>query len=939
MEKFRDFMIATVSTPRLSRKLQGLLTYEGIAYKISNLPVREAIDKLDWISRRIRDAEDRRITSVLVDSFWTELVSRLTDLEDVINTIIVRAELQKQNILCMGISFPIHFFSWIQSALSSELGRLITLSKALRQPAPLEPIGDTSSHPPPRYVDYPAPGALVHILHDKCDELLKQLLKQKQGELDTVIAVTGAAGSGKTVLAKRVFDMKIAKRHFNFHAWVNVSGEFEARDFLVYILKQLSQPRLEENLQDNELELRLKQFSKENRCLIVIDDVQTTYDLRKLLVVLKCIVGQSRLILITCNQDVARFANGQRNPIWLRSLTDEESWSLFFKAARIEEDSFNTLESINFVKDILRKCDGSPWAIHILGGLLSTRDPSKWHILIEQWSTMDLRELPTVMPAVQGLSTEDKQELSRVIHPAAQENIFALGYQDLSSRVRYCFLYFGLFPRGSEIPIRKLFEHWLVEGLTIPLPDEQMSPEDVAKEYVKQLVSRNLIEVVERKFDSSPSKCRMPGCIWDVVHPEAEKLRHFHVHPNTADTSAGPIRRLVENAGIGDHLSLDPHIQSLRSFVSFNTRRGDFPNQEIGMFLHNVSKRGFGLLMLLDLEHVCRPVLDTIGKFFHLKYLSLRWTSLNSLPMWVGNLPYLEILDVKHTNITSPPISFWNAKRLQRLYLDGVDMFSVDISRMSNSGPLTKLQILLGLSNSGPRTKLQILLGLSNSGPLPKLQILSGLLICNKSCVNYCLSRFPVTCSPGSAGALTDSITQFNDLKILSLSSVDEFDEPSTVKLGAIPKHSKLFKLYLLGPLSRGLSLPKNLKILTLSASELEQDPMPMLGELPLLNVLIFLGKSYSGKKMTCHPGGFPELRILKLWVLENLEKWIVGETAMPLLEELEIRRCCRLHQIEGLQLITTLKKVILTNMPDEVVANVKEITANGFVQVNKFDI
>lgn len=46
----------------------------------------------------------------------------------------------------------------------------------------------------------------------------------------------------------------------------------------------------------------------------------------------------------------------------------------------------------------------------------------------------------------------------------------------------------------------------------------------------------------------------------------------------------------------------------------------------------------------------------------------------------------------------------------------------------------------------------------------------------------------------------------------------------------------------------------------------------------------------------------------------------------MPHLGELEIKSCCKLKQLERLELVTTLQDLILTNMPDDFVTNVKRV-------------
>ena len=72
---------------------------------------------------------------------------------------------------------------------------------------------------------------------------------------------------------------------------------------------------------------------------------------------------------------------------------------------------------------------------------------------------------------------------------------------------------------------------------------------------------------------------------------------------------------------------------------------------------------------------------------------------------------------------------------------------------------------------------------------------------------------------------------------------------------------------------------------------------MPILEQLTCLNIPKLLCDSYKGRKMMCCHNGRPRIRVLKLWMLENLEGWFVYEGAMPQLGELEIRCCLRLHK------------------------------------------
>ena len=921
----RISMDIKVLVPLLSQKLGDLLASERNIYSRSTERDRmsETMSVLDAISAKIRVAESNRVSSDVAGLSSSGLLSKIKELENVIDTFIVKTELWRGKSTIKIMSHLIY-----QIRLRRVMDELTTIAKPDFPPE--VNAGSAAAADPQtqlthsRNVDSQVldDSDLVG-LEDKIDELLEKLFHAKDQESDNVIAVTGNAGSGKTILMKKIYNEPYVKHGFNHRAWVGVSEDVEAQEILLNILIELGWKKKNEILSDNHLEMMLKSFLKEKRCLIVVDDVRTPYDLDKLSVVLKCIAGWSRLILTTRNIDIAHAANPWRNPIMLRSLTNEENWKLFLKTAQIVENSSNSSVLINLKEDILKKCGGSPLAITVLGGLLSTKELNGWSYVVEQLRTMDLRVSSTeIKPEDQQLST------TSVTEPTDQEKIITFSYQNLPSQIKVCVLYFGLFPRASEIRVRRLFHLWFAEGLVIPLPkEENMAPEALVESYLKLLIKRKLIKKEKVRFDGNPKTCRMPGGVWDVFHKMAEDLRRFY-DITTAYKSAESsydkrkkksaespnIRQLVKYANTENHSCFDPynknyssvvhHIQNLRSYVSFDTQKRDLPTKEIELFINAVvTTRGFGLLIVLDLENVYKPTLpETLGKLLHLKYLGLRWTFLDSLPKSVGNLPYLETLDVKHTNIISLPSSILKAKSLQHLYLNEIhfDM----LVKKPNSESLTNLKILWGLSigDESPVTNC-----LSKSTGLRKLKL---------------------TCTSNSAPSIANWISQLSNLQSLKLRSVDEFGRPSTLSgVETMVVHNELRDLYLLGKLPKAIVehlFPQNLKILTLSASRIQEDPMPFLGCLQELNILRLLRDSYLGKQMTCLREGFPKLCVLKLWMLDGLENWIVEVGAMPCLRELEIRRCNRLKRPEGLKQITTLKEVILTNMPQQFVADVK---------------
>ena len=79
------------------------------------------------------------------------------------------------------------------------------------------------------------------------------------------------------------------------------------------------------------------------------------------------------------------------------------------------------------------------------------------------------------------------------------------------------------------------------------------------------------------------------------------------------------------------------------AYASFKAEKQGRSNSEIGTFLKKIIEgRDRVLLKVLDLEGVYKPQLrKKVGELRNLKYLGLRWTSLDFCPASIGDLPCL----------------------------------------------------------------------------------------------------------------------------------------------------------------------------------------------------------------------------------------------------------------------------------------------------------
>ncbi|KAI9161391.1 hypothetical protein LWI28_016898 [Acer negundo] len=375
-----------------------------------------------------------------------------------------------------------------------------------------------------------------------------------------------------------------------------------------------------------------------------------------------------------------------------------------------------------------------------------------------------------------------------------------------------------------------------------------------------------------------------------VIVRATEAVGFFHKSCVSTDKQSelAAVRRLATHSGIINNFP-STFLQNLRSFVAFNTQRhaGD-----VGMFLNKIiSNRGFGLLYMLDLEGLYKPMLsdDVLRKLIHLKYLGLRSTFIDSLPDAVSSLPCLETLDLKHTNISNV-IHIDKAEKLRHLYLFEN---SSDKVRLDLRSPLTNLRTLCGAN-------------IESLSELTELQKLTR------------LRKLKLTVPGNVIGSkeMAECISKLTNLQYLKLRSKDS----SYISLDlSLKQHESLQDLYLLGLLSQERFdnlFPPYLRKLTLLSSRINvNDQLLVLGQLPHLNILRLFCDSYFGKQLIFPSEAFPNLLILKLRSLPNLEEWIVEEGAMKYLNSLEIRDCKHLKQPQGLVNLKFLKELVIKNM------------------------
>ena len=725
---------------------------------------------------------------------------------------------------------------------------------------------------------------MVVGLEDDIHKVVSQLITNT--EHCYTVSVVGMMGIGKTTLAKIIYNHRDIRDHFNHRAWASIPDMVAEDEVLKIVGNQVLSTHEERNEREYWI-MKLRDFLSSAKSLLVLDNITSVEVWDTLKEVFPVTTNGSRILLTTRYKRVASRADQSGVHNQLRLRTKEQSWSLFQQMVDLQPElshEVNTLAS-----KVVGRCGGLPLSILHLGYLMSGKK-------------VTLEELSIAL-----------EHINHVQTPWSE--ILDINEEDLYLRLRQCLSYFAHLPRDSEISARRLVTLWVAELLTVFSNYQQSQLEEWAETYLSDLIDRNLIQVVEQKLNGKVKTYGFPSALQDLWQQDnststrtttswypgswIDKRLVCHFDENKASYSDS------YGSSINSPDTWRKY-RNLRSFLFFDAQKRYNSGKKIGIFLDWGITNGHLLqLQILDLEHVFRPQLPkSITKLRHLTYLGLRWTYLETIPSSIGKLVNLETLDIKHTHIRILPISIWGLPKLKHLYLNDIHRSKIIVQPSQNF--LQNLQILQNAFVD------QISLRRNGLDRLKNLRKLSLAFKLNLSQQNE----------------LQKSLVQLTQLQSLKLKSIDERGKPESLEMMQLSTLENLSSLYLFGTLVSGINikvLPQRLTDLTLSASGLLTNPMKDLEKLSGLKSLSFYSHSCAGTRISCSNGGFPQLLVLKFWMLSKLKEWEIQRHAMPNLKQLEIRSCQNLEVPTGLRHLKTLRELKLKDMPERFTETIEE--------------
>jgi hypothetical protein len=387
------------------------------------------------------------------------------------------------------------------------------------------------------------------------------------------------------------------------------------------------------------------------RYFVVIDDI---WDI-SVWKMIRCALPDNdvgyTIITTTRNYDVAEQAGGAYK---LKPLSLNNSRKLLYRRIFGTENKYDNEgrekypdEELAEVSDkILKKCAGVPLAVITMASLLACKARNK----------MDWYEVYNSI----GTGLENNLNVKNM------RKILSLSYYELPCHLRTCLLYLSIFPEDFGIDKDRLIRMWIAEGF-IQSEKQGKSVFELGESYFNVLINRSMIQPIHNSSTGMPHSCRVHDMVLDLIRSLSSEENFVAVLSDMDSTSpTSTIRRLSlqngKNSHVVAHATTRSLLQHARSVVIFPSAVAQVP--ALG------SCRVLRVLDLCECDLSQANSLKYLGNLYQLRYLGLYCTRISQLPEEIGNLQFLQTLDVRFNTISWLPSGVVQLTNLMFLYID-----------------------------------------------------------------------------------------------------------------------------------------------------------------------------------------------------------------------------------------------------------------------------
>ncbi|KAM7507382.1 hypothetical protein LguiA_017835 [Lonicera macranthoides] len=430
-------------------------------------------------------------------------------------------------------------------------------------------------------------------------------------------------------------------------------------------------------MNESELEKELKEFLANKKYLIVLDDVWSTEVWDGIKAALLDNLSGSRVLICSRFANVV-FHGSSIHIYFLPLLNKDNSWELFLKKA-FAGISFPSWKLEEKGRQIVEQCNGLPLAISAVAAAAADLWRKFGDVSSREWSLME--------ESLIGYLRRD---------PAKNfVDVLTLSYKQLHPHLKLCFLYFGVFPEGFEIPARRLIRPQIAEGFI--KHNEHRKVEDLAEDYLEDFICGSLIVVVKRRRDGGVKSCSMHNLLRNICISKGlqEIFLAFDTYQpiiglpsSTTSTSTIRPRRLSIHSTASRYISFFPYNTSgVRALVCFEDQ------DELNIESFRSIYKGVQLLKVLDLSSIIvHKVPNQVENLIHIRYMRMNAPNLKEIPSYISNLSLIQTLDLRESEVTLTQ-NFWIMQQLRHLFLSRLTS-DIPISLTTDHKPMLNLQTL-----------------------------------------------------------------------------------------------------------------------------------------------------------------------------------------------------------------------------------------------------
>ncbi|TVU09106.1 hypothetical protein EJB05_42547, partial [Eragrostis curvula] len=688
-----------------------------------------------------------------------------------------------------------------------------------------------------------------------------------------VVVMVGCGGTGKTTLARAVFDDYQTRNAFNTLLWVCASKDLTDVELLSAIASATGF-KTRGAVDKKKIEEMLAFMLGGKRFLLVLDDVWSHQVHENFLKTCLHVQHGSRILMTTRDKGVAGRMGSAVRIVPVQELVYPACWSLLSRIACLDAKQCKDLKGIGIT--IIQKCSRIPLAIQVIGGVLRTKDPTlqEWFIVSdhEGWSTRS-----DIVP------DDGMMKIAGPIHVA---------YCDLPPYLKQCFHYCLHLPEGFMISKHIITQLWISEGFI----EEQdgCSLEDTATEYYKELVLRNLLQPEIGSLDMT--RCTINGCVRSVLQLFTKDL---WIGKSRSASSTSRVERATW--------------AHLRTVILYMNPWGD---RVLDHMAKNIKS-----LRVLDLTGTeIRHIPGSLEPLLHLRFLNLSHTEIMELPESIERLRNLQFLILRSCyRLHSLPHGISKLQNLRTLDLEGSEPHLV-LPRLSSLQQLTTLHGFV--VNSKEATEKD-----TSGWPLEDLNFLNSL----RSLQIVKMDRIQQHLSAQRA-ALSKKLNLAQLELCGSTRKVHEVEETEASRLNDVlsslrPPNCleslKILRYYGLSFPNWILQLPSLQRLVIADCKYCES--LLALGELPQLKLLEISGCSKVRaveRGRTGPPQAFPKLEQLHINDMQSFESWKGFEDGdLPSLVELHLQRCSNLRSLPSClghsKLLTSMLIISVDSLED----------------------